>query len=565
VAIDMQESAVVGRQDRSKDMPAALSEILEDAGARFSWKKYCGFLDLGLDEFKTIQDALLREQLLLLSSSPLWKQIAGRSKISSASELRTQLRITTYEHYDGLLSSKDESALPEPAVIWAYTTTRSGKSKWVPYTQRGYISLVRNVIAATILASAREKGTVNVSTADSILYTIAPAPFLTGHIARGLEQMGFHGLPPDLHDKLGFHGAVAESVKRALHDGANIMISPATVATTVAQRISAMSTSGGHTPFWKGLSDPRMFFRVAKARIAAWLDGRPILPRDLWSLKGLIGWGIDMSILRDRIAQSWGVEPYEFMASTEGGVLALQSWTKKAMTFVPTTAYFEFLPERELIAANRDPEYRAGTVLLDDLNVGERYEVVITSFYGMPFLRYRTGLMIRVLAKENQAEGIKLPQVELVGRSDGLIDLAGFTRLDEKTIWDSLNAVGIEHGEWMARRENRGEESILALYIEMADDSNLQATKDAIHSALRQRDGDYRDVEELLEINPLEIRPLKPGTFEAYRQAAAGDGLERDLAGWIPKTNAPQEIADKLVELSWRTMHRRGDEHRFLR
>lgn len=557
----MQESAAV-----VQDIPVALPEVLEDAGARFSWKKYCGFLDLGLDEFKTIQDALLQEQLRILSSSPLWRQIAGRNKITTASELRTLLPITSYEHYDSLLSGRDESVLSEPAVIWAYTTTRSGKSKWVPYTQRGYTSLVRNVIAATILASAREKGSVNVSTADRILYAIAPAPFLTGHIARGLEQMGFHGLSPDLHDKLGFHGAVAESMKRALHDGADIMISPATVATRVAQRISAMSTSGGHTPIWKSLSDPRVFFRLAKARIVAWLDGRPILPRDLWSLKGLIGWGIDMSILRDRIAKSWGVEPYEFMASTEGGVLALQSWTKKAMTFVPTSAYFEFLPERELIVANRDPEYHASTVLLDDLNVGERYEVVITSFYGMPFLRYRTGLMIRVLAKDSPTEGIKLPQVELVGRSDGLIDLAGFTRLDEKTIWDALNAVGIEHGEWMARRENRGEESILALYIEMPDDSNLQATKDAIHNALRQRDGDYRDVEELLEINPLEIRPLKPGTFEAYRQGAAGEGLERDLAGWIPKTNAPQEIADKLVELSWRTtMHRRSDERRFLR
>lgn len=557
----MQESAAV-----VQDIPVALPEVLEDAGAKFSWKKYCGFLDLGLDEFKTIQDALLQEQLRILSSSPLWRQIAGRNKITTASELRTLLPITSYEHYDSLLSGRDESVLSEPAVIWAYTTTRSGKSKWVPYTQRGYTSLVRNVIAATILASAREKGSVNVSTADRILYAIAPAPFLTGHIARGLEQMGFHGLSPDLHDKLGFHGAVAESMKRALHDGADIMISPATVATRLAQLISAMSTSGGHTPIWKSLSDPRVFFRLAKARIVAWLDGRPILPRDLWSLKGLIGWGIDMSILRDRIAKSWGVEPYEFMASTEGGVLALQSWTKKAMTFVPTSAYFEFLPERELIVANRDPEYHASTVLLDDLNVGERYEVVITSFYGMPFLRYRTGLMIRVLAKDSPTEGIKLPQVELVGRSDGLIDLAGFTRLDEKTIWDALNAVGIEHGEWMARRENRGEESILALYIEMPDDSNLQATKDAIHNALRQRDGDYRDVEELLEINPLEIRPLKPGTFEAYRQGAAGEGLERDLAGWIPKTNAPQEIADKLVELSWRTtMHRRSDERRFLR
>jgi hypothetical protein len=290
------------------------------------------------------------------------------------------------------------------------------------------------------------------------------------------------------------------------------------------------------------------------------------MPKDLWNLKGLVSWGIDTSILRDSIARSWGVEPYEFMASTEGGILALQSWTKKAMTFVPTSAYYEFLPERDLRQPNHgDAQQHGNTVLLDELRAGERYEVIITSFYGMPFLRYRTGLMVRVVSLADEEERMFLPQVELVGRSDGLIDLAGFTRLDERTIWAALAAAGMENSDWMARRENRGEESILALYIEVPDDTNLQDMKNRIHNALKERDADYRDVEELLGISPLEIRPLMPGAFDAYRQAAKGTGIQRDVAGWIPKTNAPQMVADRLVELSRRPVRGRDDGHRFLR
>ncbi|UCC60450.1 MAG: GH3 auxin-responsive promoter family protein, partial [Dehalococcoidia bacterium] len=234
--------------------------------------------------------------------------------------------------------------------------------------------------------------------------------------------------------------------------------------------------------------------------------------------------------------------------------------------FVPTSAYFEFLPERELRHTNRgDARQQGDTVLMDELQGGERYEVIITSFYGMPFLRYRTGLMVRVTALTDEDERVFLPQVELVGRSDGLIDLAGFTRLDERTIWDALAAVGMEDSDWMARRENRGEESILALYIEVSDDTNLNDIKARIHAALKERDADYRDVEDLLGINPLEIRPLMPGAFDAYRQAATGTGIQRDMAGWIPKTNAPQTVADRLVELSRRPVRGRGDGHRFLR
>jgi len=165
------------------------------------------------------------------------------------------------------------------------------------------------------------------------------------------------------------------------------------------------------------------------------------------------------------------------------------------------------------------------------------------------------------VALDNKKEGIQLPQVELVGRADGLVDIAGFTRLDEKTVWDSLLAAGIEHDHWSARRENRDGEPVLALYIEAPVDANLEQLKERVHDSLKERDANYRDVEELLGMRPLEIRPLPPGTFEAYGQSVSGTGVERDLAGQVPKLSASQEVIDKLVGMSQLGVGRGSDGH----
>ena len=69
--------------------------------------------------------------------------------------------------------------------------------------------------------------------------------------------------------------------------------------------------------------------------------------------------------------------------------MAVQSWSRKGMTFIPHSNFFEFVPETEWFKSKNDVFYEPRTVLLSEVRPGERYELVITSFYGMPFIRYR--------------------------------------------------------------------------------------------------------------------------------------------------------------------------------
>ena len=136
-----------------------------------------------------------------------------------------------------------------------------------------------------------------------------------------------------------------------------------------------------------------------------------MLPRDIWKVKGLVCGGTDTAIYRDLIYHYWGVQPLDVYVSTETGFIAMQGWNKKGMTFVPYSNFYEFIPEEEWLKSREDKEYQPSTVLLDEVESGKIYEIVITNFYGGPFLRYRLGDLIRIISLKDEEMGVNLPQM----------------------------------------------------------------------------------------------------------------------------------------------------------
>lgn len=227
--------------------------------------------------------------------------------------------------------------------------------------------------------------------------------------------------------------------------------------------------------------------------------------------------------------------------------MGMQTWEKRGMVFTPYADLYEFIPIEDSIQSRRDPRFVPRTVLLDEVEPGQDYEVVITNFHGMAFMRYRVGHYVRFLPDADPAAA-KLPQFEFIGRADDRIDLAGFTRIDAKTIWEALAAVGIAHGDWVARKEFSGEAPMLHIYAEMATPpSDLPALELALHEAMRSVDPFYGDLEQMLGIRPLRVTPLTAGAFDRFydRRQSAGAALgERTPT----KMNAPDEdIADLLA------------------
>jgi hypothetical protein len=292
---------------------------------------------------------------------------------------------------------------------------------------------------------------------------------------------------------------------------------------------------------------PKVLLRLLRGWVRARLDGRrTLLPRDLWSVKGVATGGTDTQVFKDKIKEMWGKEPIEAYGCTEGGVFAVQNWLGGAMTLVPDMDFFEFIPLAESERQVTDPSYGPKTLLTDELEAGEVYEVVVTNFYGGAYTRYRTGDLLEVTALGDESADIHLPQFVFFAKARGVIDLGSFCRLTERTIWRAIESVGVPYVDWIARKTYSEDSPLLALHLEFANGhENLEEIRDSIHRSLCEMDQPYADLEDMLGIHPLRVSRLENGTFRRYQEFQQRQGA--DMAHMKPPHMSPSEEQIKIL------------------
>jgi hypothetical protein len=522
-------------------------EVLHGTSESDIWNKYCGFLTLSLNEFMEIQERLLLEEIELIEGTLIGKKLLGEKVPTSVEEFRSNTPLTAYEDYAPFLNEQKEEALSEKPVCWAHTSGRSGLFKWIPYTKRAYEILGDGEVTALLLAAARREGEIRAKPGDRGVYNIPPRPYFSGVAAyAGAERMGLRFIPPlELSENMEFQERIEAGFRMALRTGVDYLGSMTSVLVRIGE---AFTEQSGALKFSASMLHPSVLLRIARAMILSRIEKRPMLPKDLWPVRAIICSGTDTAIYRNRVMYYWGALPYELYACTEGGLMAFQSWNKKAMTFVPYSVFLEFIPEDEWLKNRKDPKYCPSTVLIDEVEAGKRYELVFTSFYGMPFLRYRVGDLIRIVSLQDESARISLPQMLFESRADDLIDLAGFTRLDEKTVWQAIVNSGLEYEDWTIRKEFNGGRPFLHLYLELKNFSKTKRAKQLIDKSLTSLDPDYADLIKILEVDPLRLTILPKGSFQRYLETKKKAGF--DLAHLKPPhMNASDKVIETLLQL----------------
>jgi hypothetical protein len=518
------------------------AELLKQGKTKELWERCCGFIDLNMDQFMNIQHQLLLEQIELLKNCELGKKVMRGAQPSSIEEFRQQVPITTYSDYAPYLLEKREDVLPEKPILWQRTSGRSGEypCKWVPITRRMYDEMGDFILGLFLFASCKDRGNIILEQDDKILYGLAPPPYTTGSYFRKLSEMGiFDVLPPlDEAEKMGFEERIEKGFRLGLSEGIDVMGALNSVLVAIGERLGQ---GGGIKRAATILNQPKTLLRLFKAVAKSKLAGRPLLPKDIWSLKALVAGGTDNVIYREKIKYLWGRYPLDAYAFTEGLILATQTWDYDTMTFSPYLNLFEFMPEREWNNWLMDKTYRAELLLLDEIQAGETYAVVVTNFKGGAFVRYFPGDAIKIRSLRNERLNINIPQMLFDSRIDGIIDIAGFTRLTEKVVWQAIENSALVYHDWAIRKEGVAEKPLLHLYIEPKQGTELTEDQVAasIHEQLKRLDSDYASLETVLDLKPLRVTVLPHGTFQAYilRQQAAG----ADLAHLKPPHVNPTE------------------------
>jgi hypothetical protein len=342
---------------------------------------------------------------------------------------------------------------------------------------------------------------------------------------------------------MSFEERIQQGFELALSEGLDLCFAMSSVAVAIGNRFSQRS---GHTNIKPLLTKPRAIFRLGKGLIKSKLARRPMLPRDLWTLKGLITFGIDSQVYKEKIKEMWGRYPLDFHGCTEAVIIAMQTWDYHGMTFVPNLNFFEFIPEKESRKSREDPAYQPSTVLLDEVKPGD-YELVITSFHGGPFVRYRLGHMVRITSLRNEELNIDIPQMMFLSRVDDMIDIAGFTRLTERVIWQAIENCRLAYNGWTARKEVR-EKPVLHLYIELRENgyATSQQIANSVHAHLKRLDTPYSELESFLGLQPVEVTLLPKNAFQNYKlaQKAAGADLTQLK---VPHINPSDDMLDFLI------------------
>lgn len=513
------------------------------------WTKYCGFLDLSIAEFMKIQERLLLEQIGLAGRSPIGMRFLGREPPASVEEFRRRVPITSYQDYAPYLDNQLEEHLPHKPFAWAHTSGRSGRFKWVPYTELAYRKMGERVLAGIILAAARWKGDVRLEEGDVLVYNTPPRPYISGVVLQALAELfPFRFIPPlDKTEEMDFQERIQAGFESGLVTGIDVLGSLSVVLVKMGERFAEGAGSGKIS---RQMLHPSALARLLKGLVRSKIERRQMLPKDLWKLKALPCGGMDTAIYREKIAHYWGVLPYEQYGCSEEGAIATQAWNKKGLTFFPDAAFYEFIPQEEWERGQQDAAYQPRTVLLNEVEISQRYELVITNFYDKPFMRYRLNDLVEFPSLRDEETGVNLPQMVFVSRTSDLIDLAGFAGLiDEKMIWHAIVAAGVAHEDWILRKEVHAGEPFLHLYIEPKDAQDDEAIRINVHDRLKAANPFYGDYERNIAERALEVTVLPPGAFRAYMGAMHAQGV--DLARLKPaRMNAPDETIELLLKVA---------------
>lgn len=518
------------------------SDLIRNGEYERAWDRHCGFLDLSTDEFMRIQWRLLQEQFKIASKGRLWQTLfPAATRLEDVNHFRQVVPLTTYADYEQLLSDRPEDILGRPIVAWARTSGRGGQPKWAPYTREAYLQLGECALANDFLSTASRRGEINVRPNDVMVYNLPARPYLSGlALAALVEHFDFRCIPSlNETEQLSFQERNTRIFQQAMIDGMDLLGSMTIVLVKMGEQFERGANQ--RSKFSLKMLHPRLLARGIRARARARREGRDyLLPRDLWQPKGIMCGGADTALYRERIKEYWGVYPHEIYGCTEAGILAIQAWDHRCLTFVPSTAFYEFIPADAWAAERLQGVQPTETLLLDQLEVGKRYEVVISNFYGGPFLRYRMHDLVEVTALRDDKLGVRLPQFHFVGRSGDFIDLSGFAGLiDEHQISTALDASGVRYVDWVVSKQVVSNRPILHLSVEVAagESATPEQIRDHLHTQLKALNGDYASIESMLGFIPLEATVLTPGTFNRFMKYQVEHGA--DLAHLKPARIQP--------------------------
>ncbi|HEU65920.1 MAG TPA: GH3 auxin-responsive promoter, partial [Chloroflexi bacterium] len=274
-------------------------DLLRQGRKEELWQMCCGFLNLSLEQFMAIQKRLLLEQIELLKNSELGWRVMGGAMPETVEEFREQVPLTTYSDYLPELVEKREDVLPTKPAIWVHTVGRAGEYtiKLVPISEGSLHDIERVATGIGLLASCNSQGDFPIIKRVKSLSVAGSRYYGSGLVGHMMQRAFECQCLPSNVEEMAFQEKLTTGFGEALDKGIDGLggLSAALVYVGEIFRQGVINLDSYFL-----LSHPRASARLLKGLIRSKLAGRPILPKDLWSIKVALGGGTDSAVFRKR-------------------------------------------------------------------------------------------------------------------------------------------------------------------------------------------------------------------------------------------------------------------------
>lgn len=204
----------------------------------------------------------------------------------------------------------------------------------------------------------------------------------------------------------------------------------------------------------------------------------------------------------------------------------------------PRTAYHEFIP------LNQVNEEQPQALDMDQLTIGDCYEVAVTNLAGL--YRYRLGDIIKVVDYHHES-----PVIEFLYRRGQLVNLVG-----EKTSEEALcNAVHGAMQQWGAKLEDfttivdyESYPCRYTFYVETGHpcQDGVDQGEALLDAALCHTNPRYHSIRQADRLGRLALRVVQPGTFEKLKKILTARGTIACQVK-IPRVIRDRELASLLT------------------
>jgi len=240
-------------------------------------------------------------------------------------------------------------------------------------------------------------------------------------------------------------------------------------------------------------------------------------------LKGFYTQDMSAGPLKEEIKKKIGVYPSTIFASTETMIIGAPSMQYPGSFFFDWRVNFpEFIPENEAVNVNFDVMHEhPETVPMMEVEPGKRYQLVVTPLHT-DLTRYVMPDILECVAMGDDVLGLGAPLFKYYARSDKIIVLHNFTRINEEELLTVLTNAEIPFVDFTSRRELDHSREYLALYIELSKDMPIEEVHKKITEGLKEFDWDWRDLTDFMEYDPLRLNLLPKGSFSRFLEQKSG-------------------------------------------